>query len=535
MQKMTMATFALLYSSQVNALHHLKTMQAQDLIETVDSAELVNLDEAEYADIHDTDFVQMHSDEPEMMETNYLETDASADFSPTSCKAGIERMSGHSNSVAAWNAAQSAGKLWEDPEFGADDSSLNWAGAGFGSKVSVPSGGPWKRPSEMAGEGWTSETKLYGSLGYPAPQGVSQGGLSDCWFVAAASALAEDPEKIKDVIYNQQYSGVGMFRFKFWVVDKWVWVNIDDRLPARKWGSAFRPWATGRSPLGAWWMPLLEKAYAKLDQNYDRIAWGNGIEGLRTLTGKPANFLYHQGKSSSQLATVHKSWAAKNYPATASCCNNVGGVAADGLTSGHAYSFLDLQNVGGHMLAKMRNPWGSEGYKGKWSDKDPNWTAAMKAQVNLVDANDGIFWMPYENMLSYFSKVDVGYTDAVKSQIIPYSSAARTTRYKVVNKVSQTIQITAETYSERHYPRAAKCQKNSMNVLMRFKDQSGKLVEPLQPYSFIKSWGFGTVGKYAGELPAGSYILEITNQGGTKADLAVQFSASKQSPSLYNA
>lgn len=36
------------------------------------------------------------------------------------------------------------------------------------------------------------------------------------------------------------------------------------------------------------------------------------------------------------------------------------------------------------MLAKMRNPWGSEGYKGKWSDKDPNWTAAMKAQVNLV-------------------------------------------------------------------------------------------------------------------------------------------------------
>lgn len=67
------------------------------------------------------------------------------------------------------------------------------------------------------------------------------------------------------------------------------------------------------------------------------------------------------------------------------------------------------------MLAKMRNPCGSEGYKGKWSDKDPNWTAAMKAQVNLVQADDGIFWMPYENMLKYFSKVDVGYTDAVKS------------------------------------------------------------------------------------------------------------------------
>jgi len=48
-----------------------------------------------------------------------------------------------------------------------------------------------------------------------------------------------------------------------------------------------KPLSANPSLNGAWWMPLLEKAYAKLDQNYQRIVGGFGIEGLRTLTGAP--------------------------------------------------------------------------------------------------------------------------------------------------------------------------------------------------------------------------------------------------------
>jgi len=35
----------------------------------------------------------------------------------------------------------------------------------------------------------------------------------------------------------------------------------------------------------------MEKAYAKLDQNYERIIAGMGYEGLRTLTGMPTVYL----------------------------------------------------------------------------------------------------------------------------------------------------------------------------------------------------------------------------------------------------
>lgn len=80
---------------------------------------------------------------------------------------------------------------------------------------------------------------------------------------------------------NTEYSDSGIFRFKFYIRGQWHYVNIDDRLPVKEWGSGFRPWATGHSKNYAWWMPLLEKAFAKLNQNYDRIIGGNGAEGLR--------------------------------------------------------------------------------------------------------------------------------------------------------------------------------------------------------------------------------------------------------------
>lgn len=43
-------------------------------------------------------------------------------------------------------------------------------------------------------------------------------------------------------------------------------------------------------------MPLLEKAFAKLDQNYERLAGGWGYEALRTLTGMPTFNLKFRSK-----------------------------------------------------------------------------------------------------------------------------------------------------------------------------------------------------------------------------------------------
>lgn len=182
--------------------------------------------------------------------------------------------------------------MFEDQGFPADATSLMWD-----TFVKDKSDGnhlvsytkAWKRPSEM---GTLTSTSFWGSQGIK-PNGVYQGQVGDCWFLAAASALAEVPDRLKRVVWNDGIDKNGAYRFNFWVKNKWHGVNVDDRLPVMKWGSGYKPVATRMSINGAWWMPLMEKAYAKLDQNYERIIAGMGYEGLRTLTGMPTVYLNH--------------------------------------------------------------------------------------------------------------------------------------------------------------------------------------------------------------------------------------------------
>lgn len=158
----------------------------------------------------------------------------------------------------------------------------------------------WMRPGEYKGSSYNdaglhykfhSKPSLYGSLDKPVPNGVHQYGLGDCWFLAAVSALAEQPERIERIIWNEKYDENGAFRFYFWLTNKWYPINIDDRLPSKESDEdepKIRPWATWPSSNGAWWMPLLEKAFTKFNLNYDRISGGDGLEALRTLTAMPA-------------------------------------------------------------------------------------------------------------------------------------------------------------------------------------------------------------------------------------------------------
>ena len=376
--KNSIAISALLTASKVQSHKHHSVRYSQSLLETgKPDSSTRNLE---------ADFMELGLDALRVVEEEaYVDESAGLSFTPKGCRAGIQRFErGKSNSEQTWTSASGKGKKWEDPEFGADDSSLSWGKFGFGKEYDAPPDGlQWKRPSEM-GQGLPAKPSLFGKFGKPLPQGVAQGQLGDCWFLASASAVAEQPKRILKVIENQEYSPEGIFRFKFWVRNKWVGVNIDDRLPVRSWGSGFRPWATWPSKSGeAWWMPLLEKAFAKLNQNYDRIIGGNGAEGLRTLTGMPTSFVKHKDLTPTTGLAIHKYWAMKNFPATASCCNRVAG-GIDGLITGHAYSFLDvaeLKDASGKVvntIAKVRNPWSKEAYKGPFRDDDPKWTEEWK-------------------------------------------------------------------------------------------------------------------------------------------------------------
>lgn len=132
-----------------------------------------------------------------------------------SCDGGINRWTHASNSISTYNGAINGG-TWSDPGFGADTSSLYWGKQGLsgGFQASTQKIVAWKRPSEIfKGQA----PSLLGNLGKPAPTGINQGQVGDCWYLASLAAVAEDPKRMADRITNAGvYPSSGIFRFTFW-------------------------------------------------------------------------------------------------------------------------------------------------------------------------------------------------------------------------------------------------------------------------------------------------------------------------------
>ena len=125
---------------------------------------------------------------------------------------------------------------FSDASFAADDSSLYWQQTPADLKkgnnsdvIKMYKNANWKRPKDFSTGTYPN---LWGAKGVK-PNGVSQGGLGDCWFLAAGSAIAEHPERIQEVFLNKEYSVSGIFGFKMYYIGQPVEFNIDDRLAVR--------------------------------------------------------------------------------------------------------------------------------------------------------------------------------------------------------------------------------------------------------------------------------------------------------------
>jgi len=53
----------------------------------------------------------------------------------------------------------------------------------------------------------------------------------------------------------------------------------------------------------------------------------------------------------------------------------------------------------------LRNPWGKGEWQGEWSDNSSIWTTELKQQLNWESADDGVFYMNWNDFLKYYSDV----------------------------------------------------------------------------------------------------------------------------------
>ncbi|XP_004427799.1 PREDICTED: calpain-10 isoform X1 [Ceratotherium simum simum] len=310
-----------------------------------------------------------------------------------------------------------ARELFRDASFPASDSSLF-------SSFSTPLAQfrediTWRRPQEIC-----ATPRLFPDN--PQEGQVKQGLLGDCWFLCACAALQKSRHLLDQVIppgqpgwLDQTYRG--SFTCRIWQFGRWVEVTIDDRLPCL----AGRLCFSRCQREDVFWLPLLEKVYAKVYGSYEHLWAGQVADALVDLTGGLAERwnLKDLARTSDQQdrpggsehRTCRQLLSLKDR-CLISCSVLSPRAGARELGEFHAFIVSDLRELQGRagqsvLLLRIQNPWGRRCWQGPWREGGEGWSRvdpADEAEL-LSQLQEGEFWVEEEEFLREFDEVTVGY------------------------------------------------------------------------------------------------------------------------------
>ncbi|EIM91186.1 cysteine proteinase [Stereum hirsutum FP-91666 SS1] len=265
---------------------------------------------------------------------------------------------------------------------------------------------------------------------------IAQGYLGDCWFLSALAVVAT--AGLIEQICVERDEKVGIYGFIFWRDSGWVDVIIDDLLfvkvprwtaltdrehmlykndqdayakDARK-GSKALYFGKSREE-NETWVPLIEKAYAKLHGDYASLEGGYTNEAVEDLTGAVSTLMYTQDILDpdefwkSELLNVREDRAFACY--NPNTMNMTGTTLTNGLVVNHTYSVIKAIEFNGKRFLKVRNPWGMYEWTGRWSDGSKEWEGQWLEALSALDykfGDDGEFIMEYSDFLQAWDVVE---------------------------------------------------------------------------------------------------------------------------------
>jgi len=118
--------------------------------------------------------------------------------------------------------------------------------------------------------------------------------------IAASSVTALDPERIHEIFLIEHLNSAGVYAVKVYMMGIPVTVTVDDYLPFWQGTQASLVYASKSKDDGLW-MPILEKAAAKLFGNYEVLVGGWMGPAIQMLTGAPYFNIDHSDKSADEV------------------------------------------------------------------------------------------------------------------------------------------------------------------------------------------------------------------------------------------
>ena len=266
---------------------------------------------------------------------------------------------------------------------------------------------------------------------------VIQGQLGDCWFLGALAVMGAHESLLHQCFWKaDSFKNYGLFVVRFFKGCEVIFVIIDDRLPVKRRDGKII-FAACKDP-NELWVPLIEKAYAKLHGCYKALIGGYSHNALADMTGfspklmvlKPGFTGYSENLNKEEVWSMlmrYKSWdclMGTSIQSDPKANLKVEAEAGLGLHMGHAYSFLGLDTIqdekrpGGVVrLVKLRNPWGRGEWEGAYGDRSEERerdeinkelekfrTAHEDIEVNFMD---GTFFMPFDDWIERFTSLFV--------------------------------------------------------------------------------------------------------------------------------
>ncbi|RLN88863.1 hypothetical protein BBJ28_00015205 [Nothophytophthora sp. Chile5] len=407
---------------------------------------------------------------------------------PGRVRGALRAMSGPSaaeDEIIAWLRDQQLTEpslLYEDPDFSCSARSSLYLDPSRIPDYASPSqetdenaGGDvaWLRPTEYA----ANPAYFTSSSGCGV---LREGAMDDAWLLGVFAAVALHPDHLVENLFVSEsldaFKRFGVFTCRFYKDDDWVAVTTDTRIPCApsalqagdQRGSGAVLYGGSADPNEVF-LPLLEKAYAKLHGSYqaldERHGGGAGgsagtsagriLEAFLDCTGGSAHrvdLLLERAKQQQFEQTTAPTAASASSPSTllwkqlarysrSKCILttqlrqlsfNAQDVTALGLLKNRQYVIRYVTEVASPSSAaaarsgsssadalrfvKLQSVWGRGQWRGDWSNDDSKWEEHAQVEQTLRSdpraefsrsCADGCFWMLWTDLLASFSELFV--------------------------------------------------------------------------------------------------------------------------------